>query len=260
MKGLIIKGERSIAIPKSSSLQLKTVTSEEPCKVFVNGNLIAVLSELNSNACLQLDFTAEDSPLTIATQGGSAHFVVTTKGSVNLDTGTPLETNTSTAASGPIPTEDATLVKSTKIKSKRKVAEPSATRVPSKKSKVEAEVPIVIAQPPVDAGKRKRWKVVLEDDQTGLLVPTPKQVTKATGVLITDYIVGKGAIPKLGARLRVIYEAMFPSGHIFDRHLTRKKPFIFRLGTNQVIRGLDHGLEGMRIGGAREIVIPPALG
>ena len=53
---------------------------------------------------------------------------------------------------------------------------------------------------------------------------------------------------------------MFPDGQIFDQHLKTLRPFVFRKGICQVIRGMDLGLQGMRVGGSREIVIPPKLG
>jgi peptidylprolyl isomerase/FKBP-type peptidyl-prolyl cis-trans isomerase FkpA len=42
--------------------------------------------------------------------------------------------------------------------------------------------------------------------------------------------------------------------------MNKKNPLQFRLGTRQVVRGLEKGLEGMRVGGEREITIPPELG
>ena len=126
----------------------------------------------------------------------------------------------------------------------------------------EAEIPAVVtaAAPAVDQVKaRKRWNVKPVDDE-GVLVPTPKQLRKTSGILLTDYIVGKGIEPKLGSKIKVTYEGCFPDGTVFDANLKRKKPFVFRKGTAQVIPGLDMGLEGMRVGGSREIVIPPELG
>ena len=106
---------------------------------------------------------------------------------------------------------------------------------------------------------RKKWKVKPQNDE-GVLVPEPKAQKKTSGVSITDFIIGKGAQPKLGAKVNITYEGSFPDGTIFDQCITRAKPFSFRMGTAQVIRGLDLGLEGMRIGGSREILIPPTLG
>jgi FKBP-type peptidyl-prolyl cis-trans isomerase len=122
------------------------------------------------------------------------------------------------------------------------------------------EPPVVISKPPEGTSSmRKAWRVKPQNDE-GILVPKPKEVTRSTGVIVCDHVIGKGPEPKLGAEIRLIYEGMFPNGHVFDSSLKRTKPFKFRLGTGQVIRGLDLGLEGMRIGGSREITIPPALG
>jgi FKBP-type peptidyl-prolyl cis-trans isomerase len=49
-------------------------------------------------------------------------------------------------------------------------------------------------------------------------------------------------------------------GAKFDSSLDRGNPFAFRLGTGQVIRGWDEGIEGMKVGGTRTLVIPPDLG
>jgi FKBP-type peptidyl-prolyl cis-trans isomerase len=107
--------------------------------------------------------------------------------------------------------------------------------------------------------ERKKWKVKPQNDE-GVLVPEPRAQKKTSGVSITDFIIGRGAQPKLGAKVNITYEGSFPDGTVFDKCITRARPFSFRMGTAQVIRGLDLGLEGMRIGGSREILIPPTLG
>ena len=78
--------------------------------------------------------------------------------------------------------------------------------------------------------------------------------------MITDYVIGKGIEPKSGAKVKITYDGMYPDGRVFDSNQFRSKPFQFRKGTQQVIRGLDLGLEGLRVGGSREIVIPSELG
>jgi len=105
----------------------------------------------------------------------------------------------------------------------------------------------------------KRWKVKPQNDE-GILVPEPRTLRKPSGVTITDYVVGLGGEPKLGSKIKIIYEGMFPDGTIFDANLKRTKPLVFRKGTGQVIRGLDLGLEGMQVGGSREVDIPSELG
>ena len=117
--------------------------------------------------------------------------------------------------------------------------------------------------------RRGAWKVkpvTLPDAASGgssrpaIVVPELKQVAQQSGILYTDYIVGTGKVPKLGAIVKVTYEGMFQDGKVFDRNLKVSKPLKFRKGNGEVVRGLDHGLEGMRVGGSREIVVPPELG
>jgi FKBP-type peptidyl-prolyl cis-trans isomerase len=106
---------------------------------------------------------------------------------------------------------------------------------------------------------KKKWKIKPQNDE-GILVPNPKPLTQISGVINTDYIIGKGAEPKLGAKVKITYEGFFPDGTVFDSRVKRTKPLVFRKGTSQVIRGLDLGMEGMRVGGSREIIIPSELG
>ena len=56
----------------------------------------------------------------------------------------------------------------------------------------------------------------------------------SSGIAITDYIIGKGAEPKLGAKVKITYEGSFPDGTIFDQRLTRGKPFSFRKGASNI--------------------------
>ncbi len=111
---------------------------------------------------------------------------------------------------------------------------------------------------PVAALSLSAWKVKPEGDE-GVVVPSPSQVNKQ-GVLCTDYIVGKGKVPRLGTTVTVTYEGMFSNGKTFDKNLKRSKPLSFRKGAGQVVRGMDIGIENMRVGGSREIVIPSHLG
>lgn len=106
---------------------------------------------------------------------------------------------------------------------------------------------------------KKPWKVKPQNDE-GVLVAKPKPVFKEKGLKCIDYVVGNGAYPKPGAPVKINYIGILGDGTVFDARIKRKQPLIFRKGVNQVVRGLDLGMEGMKIGGAREITIPPELG
>ena len=80
------------------------------------------------------------------------------------------------------------------------------------------------------------------------------------GVLVRDIVIGTGALVKAGRKLSILYEGSFPDGKVFDRNKSKTNPLVFRQGTAQVVRGLELGMEGMKVGGEREITIPPELG
>lgn len=79
------------------------------------------------------------------------------------------------------------------------------------------------------------------------------------GIMVKDLVVGTGALVKAGRKIGINYVGSFPDGKTFDKNMNKKSPLEFRQGTGQVVRGLEKGLEGMRVGGEREITIPPAL-
>jgi peptidylprolyl isomerase len=82
--------------------------------------------------------------------------------------------------------------------------------------------------------------------------PPKKLVTK-------DLIKGSGPIARSGSQLTVNYTGVsYSTGKTFDSSFG-KQPFPFQLGAGQVIPGWDRGLEGMRVGGRRELTIPAGL-
>ncbi len=88
--------------------------------------------------------------------------------------------------------------------------------------------------------------------------------TTASGLQIDDTVVGTGAEAKSGNMVSVHYTGWLytdgVAGAKFDSSKDRGEPFKFSLGGGQVIRGWDEGVAGMKIGGTRRLVIPPALG
>jgi peptidylprolyl isomerase len=77
---------------------------------------------------------------------------------------------------------------------------------------------------------------------------------------IEDLVVGDGAEAVPGAKVSVHYVGVaFSTGDEFDASWNRGRPFAFKLGKGQVIRGWDDGVRGMRVGGRRKLTIPSAL-
>eukprot|EP01039_Chlorochromonas_danica_P002215 gene2215-2419_t len=88
------------------------------------------------------------------------------------------------------------------------------------------------------------------------LVNTSSSSKTVQGVLIEELAAGQGAQARPGRRIRVHYVGKLKSnGKIFDS--STKKPFTFRLGAGEVIRGWDIGCDGMLVGGKRRLTIPP---
>jgi peptidylprolyl isomerase len=72
---------------------------------------------------------------------------------------------------------------------------------------------------------------------------------------------GTGAEAKAGDVVAMNYVGVnYKTGKEFDASWSRGEPFIFTLGAGEVIPGWDQGIEGMKVGGRRELIIPPELG
>jgi FKBP-type peptidyl-prolyl cis-trans isomerase len=76
---------------------------------------------------------------------------------------------------------------------------------------------------------------------------------------IEEVQVGTGAEAVAGKTVSVHYTGWLTSGEKFDSSVDRGKPFGFKLGAGQVIRGWDQGVVGMKVGGKRRLTIPPKL-
>lgn len=77
---------------------------------------------------------------------------------------------------------------------------------------------------------------------------------------IEDIQIGSGAEAKPGQKVSVHYTGWLTNGQKFDSSLDRGRPFEFKLGAGNVIKGWDQGVAGMRVGGKRKLTIPPELG
>jgi peptidylprolyl isomerase len=79
-----------------------------------------------------------------------------------------------------------------------------------------------------------------------------------TDVEVTDLSIGEGTEAQAGSTVSVHYVGIAHStGEEFDASYNRGEPLQFRLGVGQVIQGWDNGVQGMKVGGRRRLVIPP---
>jgi peptidylprolyl isomerase len=77
---------------------------------------------------------------------------------------------------------------------------------------------------------------------------------------ISDIWQGDGAVAKAGDTVQVHYVGVaYSTGEEFDTSWSRGAPLEFMLGVGQVIAGWDQGVQGMRVGGRRQLIIPPGL-
>lgn len=98
-------------------------------------------------------------------------------------------------------------------------------------------------------------------------VPNTSTPTKVTGEGVKtdsglqywDIKVGTGDEAKNGDKVKVHYTGWFTSGKKFDSSVDAQQPYTFTLGQGNVIKGWDEGVAGMKVGGKRQLRIPPEL-
>jgi peptidylprolyl isomerase len=82
-----------------------------------------------------------------------------------------------------------------------------------------------------------------------------------TELVVEDLVHGEGDEAVAGRTAVVHYVGVaFSTGEEFDASWNRGDPFAFPLGAGQVIAGWDRGVAGMKVGGRRQLLIPPELG
>jgi FKBP-type peptidyl-prolyl cis-trans isomerase len=80
-----------------------------------------------------------------------------------------------------------------------------------------------------------------------------------SGLQYWDTKVGTGDEAKNGDKVKVHYTGWFTSGKKFDSSVDAQQPYTFTLGQGNVIKGWEEGVAGMKIGGKRQLRIPPEL-
>jgi peptidylprolyl isomerase len=97
------------------------------------------------------------------------------------------------------------------------------------------------------------------EEKTKPKVTVPKGAPP-TQLEIEDIEEGSGPEAKKGDEVSVQYVGVnYKNGKEFDSSWSRSEPFTFQLGAGMVIPGWDQGVEGMKVGGRRELIIPPNL-
>jgi peptidylprolyl isomerase len=77
---------------------------------------------------------------------------------------------------------------------------------------------------------------------------------------VTDIWEGDGGVANPGDMVKVHYVGVaFSTGEEFDASWNRGDPLQFELGAGHVIAGWDQGVQGMKVGGRRQLIIPPDL-
>jgi FKBP-type peptidyl-prolyl cis-trans isomerase len=93
--------------------------------------------------------------------------------------------------------------------------------------------------------------------------PTPvtgKATTTTSGLEYWEIKKGSGKLAQKGKKVSVHYTGWLTDGKEFDSSRDAGEPIQFNLGTGEVIKGWDEGIAGMKVGGRRQLRIPPALG
>ena len=94
----------------------------------------------------------------------------------------------------------------------------------------------------------------------GVFIWLAAAFTIASGLQYIDLTVGTGATALAGQTVTVHYSGWLENGNKFDSSIDRGQPFSFPLGAGRVIKGWDEGVQGMKVGGKRRLIIPSGLG
>eukprot|EP01035_Chromulina_nebulosa_P025209 gene25209-32894_t len=122
---------------------------------------------------------------------------------------------------------------------------PTTIKLPDKKKSID-EVPINTKSQEIT-----RNKTILNQ-----VIGLPTNCTNTQGILIENVSTANGKAAKVGDKVSVYYTGYLKSNNkVFDS--STNKPFSFRLGRGEVIKGWDIGINGMTVGSKRKLTIPP---
>lgn len=105
-----------------------------------------------------------------------------------------------------------------------------------------------------------RQQETAQDTTIQIATTTTMATADTDTLLVTDEVVGTGAVAQAGDTVTVNYVGSLTNGTVFDASANHGSTgFTFNLGAGEVIRGWDLGVEGMKVGGKRKLVIPSDL-
>lgn len=101
------------------------------------------------------------------------------------------------------------------------------------------------------ANTNRTWPLAAIDTAAMMMMPS--------GVRMRDLAVGNGPLVHDGEFVSVYYVGQLMDGGQFDAAIPDDPPLRFQMGAHRVIRGWEEGVAGMRVGGKRQLMIPPSL-
>ena len=156
-------------------------------------------------------------------------------------------------------------------KTETPAAEPTKTEATPAATPAAAEPPVAAEPPKTEPAKSEPARAESKKAEPAKPAPAknetksaaPKEVTLNSGLKVIDHKEGQGEAVQTDQRIQVHYTGwLYVDGkrrEKFDSSLDRGQPFEFRVGQG-VINGWSEGVVGMKPGGKRELIIPPALG
>lgn len=140
-----------------------------------------------------------------------------------------------------------------------------ATASPLSESMVEPspEAPSSMVSPPAamaQIASTAETDTDTTDTEDSAPAPDAERITTDSGLQYIEVVEGTGAKPQPGQRVTVHYTGTLEDGTQFDSSRDRNRPFSFTIGVGQVIKGWDEGISTMRVGGRRQLIVPPELG
>ncbi len=120
-------------------------------------------------------------------------------------------------------------------------------------------VPILLAQSPRPQSRQFNRKSYMDTNVSRPTRVSGEGVATPSGLRYWDIAAGEGEPATKGHTVSVLYRAWMENGKEFASSISDKKPTTFTLGAGQVIPGWEEGIAGMRVGGRRQLRIPPDL-